>query len=101
MGGLSITHWSIVLLAVILLFGARRLPDTARGLARSLRIFKSEMSDGESAEARPEQPAATAQSQVDPSTWPKLETAPGSVAARHGAVEQGATGTPSETTRAN
>jgi sec-independent protein translocase protein TatA len=32
----------LILLVVILLFGAKRLPDTARGLGRSLRIFKAE-----------------------------------------------------------
>jgi sec-independent protein translocase protein TatA len=33
----------IALLAiVVLLFGAKRLPDAARGLGRSLRIFKAE-----------------------------------------------------------
>jgi sec-independent protein translocase protein TatA len=34
----------LVLLVVLLLFGAKRLPDAARGLGRSLRIFKSEVS---------------------------------------------------------
>lgn len=34
----------LILLVVLLLFGARRLPDAARGLGRSLRIFKSEVS---------------------------------------------------------
>ena len=32
----------LILLVVVLLFGAKRLPDTARGLGRSLRIFKAE-----------------------------------------------------------
>lgn len=32
----------IVLLIVLLLFGAKRLPDLARGVGRSLRIFKAE-----------------------------------------------------------
>ncbi|MBI3428819.1 MAG: Sec-independent protein translocase subunit TatA [Actinobacteria bacterium] len=32
-----------VLLVLVLLFGAKRLPDSARSLARSLRIFKSEL----------------------------------------------------------
>jgi len=32
----------IVILVVILLFGAKRLPDVARGLGRSLRVFKAE-----------------------------------------------------------
>ena len=33
--------WVVVLIA-ILLFGAKRLPDAARGLGRSLRVFKAE-----------------------------------------------------------
>ena len=32
----------IIVLIVALLFGAKRLPDAARGLGRSLRIFKAE-----------------------------------------------------------
>lgn len=39
------THILLVLLVLILLFGAKRLPDSARSLAKSLRIFKSEMKD--------------------------------------------------------
>ncbi len=36
------SEWLILILLVVLLFGARRLPDAARGLGRSLRIFKAE-----------------------------------------------------------
>jgi sec-independent protein translocase protein TatA len=36
------SEWLILLLLVVLLFGARRLPDAARGIGRSLRIFKAE-----------------------------------------------------------
>ena len=32
----------LILLIVLLLFGAKRLPDLSRSLGRSLRIFKSE-----------------------------------------------------------
>ena len=32
----------IIVALVLLLFGAKRLPDAARGLGRSLRIFKAE-----------------------------------------------------------
>ncbi len=32
----------IIILLVVLLFGARRLPDAARSIGRSLRIFKAE-----------------------------------------------------------
>jgi sec-independent protein translocase protein TatA len=51
----------LILLVVLLLFGAKRLPDTARGLGRSLRIFKSEMkaaNDDDADGKAPEQIAA-------------------------------------------
>ena len=35
----------ILLIVVLVLFGAKRLPDSARSLGRSMRIFKSEMKD--------------------------------------------------------
>lgn len=44
MGGLSWWHWLIIIAVFVLLFGAKKLPDTARGLGRSLRILKSEVS---------------------------------------------------------
>lgn len=39
------SHILILLLVLVLLFGAKRLPDSARSLAKSLKIFKSEMKD--------------------------------------------------------
>jgi sec-independent protein translocase protein TatA len=45
----------ILLFIILLLFGAKRLPDMARGMGRSLRIFKAEtkgLSD-DSDDARP------------------------------------------------
>ncbi|GLZ55973.1 Sec-independent protein translocase subunit TatA [Actinomycetospora sp. NBRC 106378] len=41
-GALSPTHWLLILLVVLLLFGAQRLPAAARGLGQSMRIFKAE-----------------------------------------------------------
>jgi sec-independent protein translocase protein TatA len=43
MGALSPTHWLIIGGVLLLLFGAKRLPETARGIGRSARILKSEM----------------------------------------------------------
>lgn len=43
MGAMSPWHWAIVAIVVIILFGSKKLPDAARGLGRSLRIFKSEV----------------------------------------------------------
>ncbi|MFE3292830.1 Sec-independent protein translocase subunit TatA [Rhodococcus sp. NPDC059234] len=64
MGSLSPAHWAIVALVVVILFGSKKLPDAARGLGRSLRIFKSEVKEmqndgGAPAAAAPaEQPVA-------------------------------------------
>jgi sec-independent protein translocase protein TatA len=42
LGQLRGWEWLIIVALVLLLFGAKRLPDAARGLGRSLRIFKAE-----------------------------------------------------------
>jgi sec-independent protein translocase protein TatA len=40
--GLQTWHIVVVVVVFLLLFGAKRLPDAARSLGRSLRIFKAE-----------------------------------------------------------
>jgi sec-independent protein translocase protein TatA len=42
-GGLQPWHIAILAVIVILVFGSTKLPDAARGVGRSLRIFKSEI----------------------------------------------------------
>ena len=42
-GRLVVWHWMIILAVFVLLFGAKKLPDAARGVGRSLRILKSEV----------------------------------------------------------
>lgn len=53
--------WQILLVIVIilLLFGARRLPDLARGVAQSLNVFKKEINapSDEPDDNKPEAPA--------------------------------------------
>jgi sec-independent protein translocase protein TatA len=65
MGEFSPWHIAIVALVFVVLFGARKLPDAARGIGQSLRIFKAEMKAGVDGEPRPAetpaQPASTAQ----------------------------------------
>jgi sec-independent protein translocase protein TatA len=76
-GSLSPWHWAILAVVVILLFGAKKLPDAARSLGKSMRIFKSELREMQTenkAEApsidSPATPAATPQpvqsQRVDP-----------------------------------
>jgi sec-independent protein translocase protein TatA len=38
-------HVVVLLLVIVVLFGWKRLPDAARGLGRSMRIFKSEVEE--------------------------------------------------------
>jgi len=44
MPNLGPTELIIIAVILVLLFGAKKLPDTARAVGRSLRIFKSETS---------------------------------------------------------
>lgn len=45
MGGLRPVHILILVLVVLILFGWKKLPDVARSLGRSMRIFKSEVEE--------------------------------------------------------
>lgn len=60
MGALSPTHWLIIVGVVVVLFGAKRLPDAARSLGRSARILKAEVEDmkDDTATAEEQSPAA-------------------------------------------
>lgn len=78
MGSIGATEIIILLAVVLLLFGAKRLPDAARGLGRSLRIFKSEIkaSQDDEGNSPPQQIKATNEEVVDttPVETPKPET---------------------------
>jgi sec-independent protein translocase protein TatA len=60
----------LILVIIILLFGSKKLPDAARGLGRSLRIFKAEtkglLTDDETTAAQPPAPAAPQQIAAPP-----------------------------------
>ena len=84
MGGLSWWHWLIILGAFVLLFGAKKLPDAARGVGRSLRILKSEVSamsddDGKTKDANGET--------VPPVPAPAIATTPTVIVADRAAPE--------------
>ncbi|GAA3817958.1 hypothetical protein GCM10022226_43180 [Sphaerisporangium flaviroseum] len=53
-------EWILILLVLVLLFGAKKLPDTAKALGQSLRLFKKETTKlHEEDEARAAQSATT------------------------------------------
>ena len=93
MGSLSPWHWAILAVVVILLFGAKKLPDMARSLGKSARILKSEAKamksdDQQSAPADPPHPAP--QDQAAPRT---IQAAPGDVTSSRPVAE------PTDTTK--
>jgi sec-independent protein translocase protein TatA len=45
LNGLQPWHLIILVLVVVLLFGAKRLPDAARSIGKSMKIFKAETKD--------------------------------------------------------
>ena len=45
MGGLSIWHWLIVLVIVVLIFGTKRLTGGAKDLGSAVKEFKKAMKD--------------------------------------------------------
>lgn len=72
MGFTSPWHWAIVAVVVVILFGSKKLPEAARGLGRSLRIFKSEVKEMQN-DGKSDAPAAPASTPA--STPAQLDTA--------------------------
>ena len=73
LGQLRGWEWLIIVALVLLLFGAKRLPDAARGLGRSLRIFKAEtegLADGASAPSAAEATPAVERASDTPAEKP-------------------------------
>ncbi|MEJ4100102.1 Sec-independent protein translocase subunit TatA [Corynebacterium mastitidis] len=55
MPNLGVPELLIIAVLLVLLFGARRLPDAARSLGRSMRIFKSEVKEMHKDDEEPKQ----------------------------------------------
>jgi sec-independent protein translocase protein TatA len=77
MGELSPWHVLIVVAAFILLFGANKLPQMARSVGQSMRIFKAE-TRALSGEKEPEQssPGASSPSPGPPHQEPPVQAPP-------------------------
>lgn len=57
MGSFSIWHWLVVLVVVLLVFGARKLPSVATDLAQGIKNFKKGLADKD--EPKPIESSAT------------------------------------------
>ena len=55
MGGLSIWHWLVVLLILVVIFGTKRLTGGAKDLGNAVKEFKKAMREDEPAPPAPTQ----------------------------------------------
>jgi sec-independent protein translocase protein TatA len=53
MGSLSIWHWLIVIIVVLLLFGRGKIKDLMGDMAEGIKAFKKGMSEDEAAKTEP------------------------------------------------
>ena len=61
MGSMSITHWLIVLVIVMLVFGTKKLRNIGQDLGGAVKGFKEGMKESESAAADVSAPKVTTQ----------------------------------------
>ena len=50
MGSFSISHWLVILAVVVLLFGAKKIPELAKGVGQGIKDFKKAIKEDEAAE---------------------------------------------------
>jgi sec-independent protein translocase protein TatA len=96
MPNLGPTEIIIIALVVVVLFGSKKLPDAARSIGRSLRIFKAETKGLRNDEEAAQQPAASAAApaQAPLPIAPPPSATPAPPAAAKAPAQTG-TGTPS------
>jgi sec-independent protein translocase protein TatA len=83
MGGLSIWHWMIVLVVVLLLFGSGKVSGLMGDFAQGIKSFKKNMAeDDASMEASADRPSGTI-------AGPGTPAAPANAAAREEAIHRG------------
>ena len=76
-GGLGTPELLIILAVIVLLFGAAKLPELARGSGRALRIFKAEtkgLSDDDDLKTPEELEIERRQAQADPARDERPDT---------------------------
>ncbi len=74
MGSLSIWHWMVVIVVVMLVFGRGKVSELMGDVAQGIKAFKKGMSDDDTVAAPPPAAPAAAMRTLDP---PPVQTAPG------------------------
>jgi sec-independent protein translocase protein TatA len=76
LGNLNGWHLVIILVVILLLFGATRLPALSKSLGQSMRIFRSETKAMKEENADPATPPAEPTASAAPAAPPASGTAP-------------------------
>lgn len=74
MGSFSITHWLIVLVIVLLIFGTKKLRNIGSDLGGAVKGFKDGVKGGENPTDTPEQPAAQVGRTIDVKAEEKIKS---------------------------
>lgn len=72
MGSLSIWHWLIVLIVVVLIFGTKKLPNIGRDLGGAVKGFKEGLRDDDEAAKRAKEDSRTIEGEVKDKTHTKV-----------------------------
>ncbi len=73
MGAMGWQHWLLVLVIVVLLFGAPKLPALARSVAESMKIFRKEFKGEDDSAAKRDGTASTNDEAAAQSTEPQAK----------------------------
>ena len=81
MGGLSLWHWLVVLVVVVLVFGTKRLRNVGQDLGEAVKGFRKGMHDGDAPDGDADAPDANrsrdaADPDAPPSTKPGADRDP-------------------------
>ena len=82
MGAFKPWHWIVILVLLILLFGANKLPDIAANLGQSLKVFKKEVKELREDDAGAQQKPPAQIQQPQEGTYYTQPTQPGQSAAQ-------------------
>ena len=74
MGAMSIWHWVILLLIVVLMFGRGKISEIMGDVAKGIKSFKKGMTEDEAAAAQGPDPKTIEQAGVKPSERAATET---------------------------
>ncbi|EEO7741542.1 twin-arginine translocase TatA/TatE family subunit [Campylobacter upsaliensis] len=70
-GNIGVSGWIIILVIVILLFGAKKIPELAKGVGKGIKTFRSEMDNDDEPknamkiEEKPEEKEAASEANLD------------------------------------